>query len=222
MLFRSVNVWKEHKELIGSFKLKDEEIKFYFDQIVMMLVHWFELFNYKLKAVGKVNFEQAFNVLKPVREKRYYSDYYKVQGYVDVIENIDGKIRIMDYKTSNDININEEYKTQLAIYALLYFEEHRKLPDKVGIYFLKDSGIKEEFLDVGSELLEYAKGEIQEVKEKTISEKMDDYPKTKEFNRNCKWSSGKCEFYEVCFGQKTFTDFETADKLIVEENLGEF
>ncbi len=218
----AVKIWKENKELIDSFGLSQKDISFYFDQIVLMLVHWFELFNYRLSIRKKESFDQTFNLLKPVREKRYYSDYYKVQGYIDAIENFDGNIRIMDYKTTTSEGMNEEYKTQLAIYTLLYYEEHGKLPDKVGIYFLKDDGIKEEFLDVGVDLLEHAKNEIMEIKERTVSEKMEDYPKTQEVYKNCKWSSGRCEFYEACYGQKTFTDFQTADKIIMEEDLGEF
>lgn len=218
----AISIWKENKDAIDKFSLSESEIKFYFDQIILMLVYWFELFNYRLKMQSSLRFEKAFNLLKPVREKRYFSEYYRVQGYIDAVENINGEIRIMDYKTSNNVELNEEYKTQLAIYALLYREEHGRLPDKVGVYFLKDDGIKEEFLNAGLDLLEYAKEEIQEVREKTVSDKEDDYPKTKEFNRHCKWGGGRCEFYEMCYGQKTFTDFQTADKLIMEEDLGEF
>ncbi len=218
----AVKAWKENKEVIDSFGLNREEVSFYFDQIVLMMAHWFELFNHRLSARKKESFDQTFNFLKPIREKRYYSDYYKVQGYIDVIENLDGKVRVMDYKTTSSDSMNEEYKTQLAIYTLLYYEEHRRLPDKVGIYFLKDDGIKEEFLDVGVDLLEHAKNEILEIKEKTVSEKIDNYPRTLEAHKHCKWSNGRCEFYEACYEQKTFTNFQTADKMIMEEDLGEF
>ena len=219
----ALKAWQENKKLLDSFILTDDEIKSYFNQIIMMALNWFDLFNHRIKLFSQDLFENAFEKLKPVREKRYYSPYYRVQGYIDAVENLNGSVRIMDYKTSSDVKISEEYKLQLAIYALLYFEEHGKLPDKVGIYFVRADGISEELIQVGQELLDYAKNEILEIKEKTLSEKEDDYPKTKEFNRNCRWGSGQCEYYEMCFGQKKLADFNALDKPIVqEEDFGVF
>ena len=142
----ALNAWKENQKLLDSFNLTKEEINFYFDQIVMMMLNWFELFNHRIKLFSPAGFEKAFENLKPIREKRYYSDYYKIQGYIDAIENLNGSVRIMDYKTTSDVKMNEEYKLQLAIYALLYFEEHGRLPDKVGIYFVRADGISEELI----------------------------------------------------------------------------
>ena len=160
--------------------------------------------------------------MKPIREKRYYSNYYKIQGYIDAIENLNGSVRIMDYKTTSDVKMNEEYKLQLAIYALLYFEEHGRLPDKVGIYFVRADGISEELIQVGQELLDYAKNEILEIKEKTLSEKEDDYPKTKDFGKNCRWGNGQCDYYDVCFGQKKLVDFNAEKQVVFEEDFGVF
>jgi len=44
---------------------------------------------------------------------------------------------IIDYKTSKKNELNLDCLVQLAIYALLYREYFGRLPDKVGIHFLR-------------------------------------------------------------------------------------
>ena len=98
----------------------------------------------------------------------------------------------MDYKTSSRFNMNE-HLLQLGIYGLLYFEKHGVLPKKVGIYFLKE---KEKLKEVDEELLEMAKKEIAETAKKVKSKDIKDYPK--KVSGLCKWSTGQCEFYDIC------------------------
>ena len=63
----------------------------------------------------------------------------------------------MDYKTSNKDYLQDEYKLQLGIYALLYQQEHGIAPDKVGIDFLRFGEI---VINVDENLLNLAKREI--------------------------------------------------------------
>ncbi|MDP4012700.1 MAG: PD-(D/E)XK nuclease family protein [Candidatus Nanoarchaeia archaeon] len=220
----TVQFWKEKEEVIKEFALTDEEIAKYFEQAVLMALNWFELFKHRLKLYTDKGFEDAFERIKPLREKKYFSEYYRVQGFIDVIESLGDEVRIMDYKTTSNSSMNDAYKLQLAIYSLLYFEEHGKLPNKVGIYFVSYDGVSEILLDVSKDLLDYAKGEIENIKEKTVSNKLEDYPKTEEPNRKCKWNGGKCEYYDICFGQPSLEDyaeFETIDKnTLKEKDLG--
>ena len=104
----------------------------------------------------------------------------------------------MDYKTSKKAHITDAYKLQLAIYALLYQEEHKKMPDEVGIYFLKD-GV-EKIITVDDELLKLAKFKIEQIHASTTSDDITDYKKNQ--TPLCKWSTGQCDFYDYCFKGK--------------------
>jgi hypothetical protein len=81
----------------------------------------------------------------------------------------------------------------LAIYALLHQELKGELPHKVGIYFLKD---KPKVIKVDTQLLEFAKREIELIHQKTESDDVCDYPKKQ--SGLCKYSTGQCEFFDVC------------------------
>jgi CRISPR/Cas system-associated exonuclease Cas4 (RecB family) len=104
----------------------------------------------------------------------------------------------MDYKTSNKDELSPDYKLQLGIYALLYKLKYNKTPARVGINFLK---FGEKVVDVDDALLEHAKTQIVYVHEMTVSNHVNDYPKKE--SALCKWSSGKCDFYDFCSGQKS-------------------
>ncbi|MBU1112053.1 MAG: hypothetical protein KJ896_04705, partial [Nanoarchaeota archaeon] len=83
---------------------------------------------------------------------------------------------------------------QLAIYGLLYEEKHGKLPDKVGIFFLRD---QKKMLPVVPDMIQRAKAEIEMIHAHTsMTEEINDYPK--KITPLCKWSTGQCDFYEVC------------------------
>jgi len=104
----------------------------------------------------------------------------------------------MDYKTNSSLEINEEQRLQLAIYALLYRKTHGDIPDKAGIFFLRS---KPKFITIDPNLLKEAEVEIFDVHEKTRSPEKSDYP-IKE-GPLCKW----CNFYSICFEQKPITEY---------------
>ena len=73
----------------------------------------------------------------------------------------------------------------------------------MGIDFLKH-GLK--YLKVDKELIELAKQECSLIQENTKSEDIQDFPmKTSPL---CKWATGQCNFYDICFGQKKIDDFK--------------
>ncbi|RLE47561.1 hypothetical protein DRJ25_02120 [Candidatus Woesearchaeota archaeon] len=186
-----VKEWGNYKEKLEQVKLEKEKEIFYFEETLMMLFNWTEQFLEKIKQL-EGSFEERFKKLTPVREQLYESENYGVKGFIDAIENRDGHIYLMDYKTSSRFNMNE-HLLQLGIYGLLYFEKHGVLPKKVGIYFLKE---KEKLKEVDEELLEMAKKEIAETAKKVKSKDIKDYPK--KVSGLCKWSTGQCEFYDIC------------------------
>lgn len=87
---------------------------------------------------------------------------------------------------------------QLSIYALLYYEKHNKLPDRVGIDFLKWG---RKFIPVNSRMIRFAKDECKLIKSNTRTTDVKDYPKQE--SKLCKWGEGKnkcCEYYALCNG----------------------
>ena len=189
LLLKQWQNYKDRLELVGL--TKEQEI-FYFEDTLHMLFNWVDLFCGKIQK-KKGTFSERFSALTPMRELLFTSESYHIKGIIDAIEqNEDGSVRIMDYKTSSSQNINE-HLLQLGIYSLLYHDKHGVLPKQVGIYFLKG---RECCVNVDENLLEQAKKEIEYVHSRTQTEDVNQYPK--QVSGLCKWSTGKCEHYDVC------------------------
>ena len=77
---------------------------------------------------------------------------------MDAILHVDEQVHIIDYKTNARFDMKESIKLQLAIYSLLYSELYGKMPDKVGIFFLRH---KLKMMKVDEDLLKLAKQEIE-------------------------------------------------------------
>ncbi|MBS3172059.1 PD-(D/E)XK nuclease family protein [Candidatus Woesearchaeota archaeon] len=166
--------WQDFSEELRKIKLTPEQLDFYYEESIQMLNNWYGNFLRKLNPkIKEMSIESAFSILKPMTEVHFVSPEFQVQGFVDAVHNIDGKVSLMDYKTSAKELITQEYKLQLAIYALLYEEQHGKKPNIVGIDFLKH---KPHYLEVNDELIDFAKNECRSIQEKTISEDIEDYP----------------------------------------------
>ena len=192
--------WEDSKPKFDKLAMSEREINMFYQETQMMLINWTNQFKDKLEGITNKGtpFIEAFKKLTPETEVRYKDEELMVQGFIDAIENIEGNVRLMDYKTSKKAEINDAYRTQLAIYALLYAKKHGKRPDSVGIYFLNDT---EHLLEVDDELIKHAQFKIEQIHMST--EDMDDisdYPRKE--SGLCKWHSGQCDFYEECFRSK--------------------
>ncbi len=183
--------WNRSGGQLKSMGLTPAQLQFYFEDTLLMLLNWLNHFVRKIYTM-EGSFQERFAKLTPIREELIASKSLQAKGIIDAIENYDGQVRIMDYKTSNHSN-EEEYRLQLAIYTLLYYEKHGKLPDKAGIYFLKD---RPKFIDVDQSLLELARTEIALMHRLTQSDHIRDYQRSP--SKLCKWSTGQCDFYHVC------------------------
>lgn len=186
--------WEANSSELDSLGLDTNQLRFYHEETKAMINTWANSF---LKRLGSLGGEpsQAFRKLVPKMEVLYHSDNYGVKGYIDVIEEIDDEVRLIDYKTSKRAHLSDDYKLQLAIYALLYKEKHGELPSKVGISFLKFGEMHE--LPVTQELLDFAQFEIELIHMNTQFKSIEDYPK--KTGPLCKWSTGQCDFYDTCF-----------------------
>ncbi|MDD5178368.1 MAG: PD-(D/E)XK nuclease family protein [Candidatus Nanoarchaeia archaeon] len=183
--------WLDKKGDIFEVVSPKEKIGFYFEETREMIGCWI---NDLLDKLEPDNLVESFNKLKPKTEVEVVSDKYKVRGYIDAVFDEEGII--LDYKTSNKDYITEEYKLQLAIYSLLFYEKYGKMPSKAGINFLR---FGEEYILVDKELIEFAKNEVKKIHKLTQSNEIGDYPKCQ--GPLCKWGSGECEFYQICIGE---------------------
>ncbi len=179
--------WENNKEELNSLGLTEQELKFYKSESEGMVFNWITRFTEKIQT------KQDFKKLKPITELHISSESLRTRGFIDSIQNIDNSIIITDYKTSKKFKITNDYKLQLAIYALLYKKKYGITPSKVGIDFLKHDEVH---IDVNQELLDLAKKEIELIHLRTISKLQEDY--TKKPSPLCKWSTGQCDFYEIC------------------------
>lgn len=189
------NKWAAEKIKILALGLPEDVIAIYYEESINMLEFWFNSFYSKLSLLSKTQgIEMAFRMLTPRVEEEYISTKMGVKGYIDAVHETDEHIKILDYKTSSRDIITDDYKLQLAIYALLYEEKHGRKPNELAINFLK---FGERYVEVTEKLLESAKEEIKWVHENTCSADKRDYPKN--LSPLCKWSSGQCDFYNACF-----------------------
>ena len=189
--------WGKYKKSLDSLRLSQDRVKFYFEETMFMLMNWVNQFVDKLSKTREkknMSLQEAFLYLTPARELYYKSDNYSVRGYIDAIQHIEDEVHIIDYKTNSRFDMKDSIRLQLAIYSLLYFEKHGKMPSKVGIFFLRH---KLKMMSVDEDLLELAKREIELIHLHTSStEHIEDYKK--KITPLCKWKSGQCDFYETC------------------------
>lgn len=191
-----VHYWNKSREELVKLGVDENQEQMVFSETLLMVMNWADAFSKKVIAHPE-DFAAAWKEHTPQREQLLRSEELFVQGFVDAIETIKGQVRIMDYKTSKKDDISDEYKLQLGIYAMLYKEKHGVAPEKVGIYFLKDTGHTEKIINVDQDLMDLAKLEVELVHMQTASEEIHDYPRR--VTPLCKWSTGQCDHYIKCF-----------------------
>jgi len=192
-----LHYWQEYKPKLTSLKLNQDQERFYFEETMLMLLNWANHFIddlTKTKQLRTISVQEAFLLITPIREQEFLSQQHSVKGFVDAIHQIDGEIHILDYKTNSSFEFKDSIKLQLGIYSLLYYETYNLMPAKVGIFFLRD---KAKWINVDQTLLDLAKREIESIHTHTSSfELIEHYPQT--VTGLCKWSTGKCDFYDTC------------------------
>lgn len=187
--------WNKAKPQLDELDLSLDQKRFYFEETMLMLINWINHFlDYLNQELSSgISLPEAFQKLTPAREKRYFSETYQTQGFIDAVHHLKDEIHLIDYKTNANSDITDEQTLQLAIYSLLYYEKHGRPPSKVGIFFLRR---KLKLFKVDPQLLDLARKEISLIHQNTQSEDIKDYPQ--KTSLLCKWSEGRCDFYDVC------------------------
>ncbi|PIN78787.1 hypothetical protein COV16_05520 [Candidatus Woesearchaeota archaeon CG10_big_fil_rev_8_21_14_0_10_34_8] len=190
--------WQRSSDELNKLSLTRPQLDFYFQETKDMVNNWYARFLRKLAVEMKTYpMMQAFKRLTPKREIEYKSPTYGIRGFIDAIHEKDGEVVLMDYKTSKRAKISSEYRLQLALYAMMYEETHNRLPDRVGVDFLKHD---EMHLDVDEELVNHAKCEAELIHLNTSTKNKEDYPLKP--GPLCRWSTGQCDFFQHCFKGK--------------------
>ena len=172
--------WKKQEKKINKLKHKNSDTKKLYDEYKEMALNW------------EKDFDQnaVYECEIPLRSEKY-----KVMGIIDEKSEKDGKVRILDNKTSKHEKMNKDYETQLAIYALLFKENFKKLPDYIGVRFLRSG--KKKYLPVNDSLISKGIYESKMMKIKNHAKHILEYPRTQSIL--CNWGKGKCSYLERCF-----------------------
>lgn len=118
---------------------------------------------------------------------------YTLTGIADlIIENEDGEIILIDFKTGKPDD--EHYRKQSTLYAELVRKQFGIKITKIGIWYLKSKEIK--FFEITSKLRKETANYIMKIVEKLQTEK---YPAKK--NEYCKY----CEFKKRCKNESKAT-----------------
>lgn len=152
--------------MVRGMNLDNATLCFHYNDCLTMLDNWLDEF--EEKTSGECH--------PPASEVKIFSNTLHVMGVIDAIFEANGKVILVDYKTSAKDTITNEIKVQMGIYALLFTERYGKKPDSVGVVFLK-TGTKRLF-PVDEALIASTKDIIEDIRLKTLSDKEEDYPCT--------------------------------------------
>ncbi|MBN1544700.1 PD-(D/E)XK nuclease family protein [Candidatus Woesearchaeota archaeon] len=193
--------WAGASTRLHRLGIDDERISFYYNESTQMLANWlnhlFDDLEKEMKGSGS-GMHEAFRRLKPIElEKEFRDSELMVRGFIDAIHKDGDDIILFDYKTSKSSELKDEYMLQLGIYAMLYERQHGKYPSKVGLWFLKDRPVT---IKVTPKLIKDALFEVEQIHLATESVKIGDYPKKE--SGLCKWSTGQCDFFDICMRER--------------------
>ena len=148
-------LWQEAKRDLNALGLSEDQLQEYHDDSEAMLVNFADWFC-----------RQDTPPIVDATEVKLFSDYYRLMGIVDAIQETGPEIIITDYKTSKNPTVTDEIMRQAVLYALLYRDRYNRIPNIVSIHFLKSKGdpipihIDEIFLDYGEILVESVRDKI--------------------------------------------------------------
>jgi CRISPR/Cas system-associated exonuclease Cas4 (RecB family) len=152
--------WHKQKNEIQKLGLDGKTIDEFYSESQAMLLGWLKRYVKKRHS-------------RPKTEIKLFSKTHKAMGIIDAVFTDNGRILLVDYKTSKKNEITQDIKVQLAIYALLYREKFGRMPDIVAIDFLKHQ--EERRFRVNEQLIEYAAQICSDIHKKTISTNEKDY-----------------------------------------------
>jgi putative RecB family exonuclease len=156
--------WYRQNAAIEGLGLSKAMLHEFYHESTEMLLGW-------LRRKG---FASSDGVSKPQTEVKLFSGTYGAMGIIDTIQKHNGRIHLVDYKTSKTDQITRDIRVQLALYALLYRENFGMNPDTVAVDFLKHQ--QEKRFGVTERVLQFAIQICNDMHRKTSSTNEKDYP----------------------------------------------
>lgn len=165
LLSRFEALWGDASDQIETLNLPPGRIDFFVEDSKRMLENFAVWFH-----------EQTVNPTSS-SEVKIFSPGLKLMGIIDAVYKQGDSILLVDYKTSKDTRITRDMFRQAAIYALLYQDRYKEVPEAVAIHFLTArQGL--EPIQIDDAMLDYARILNESVHAKTLSEDPADYPCT--------------------------------------------
>lgn len=153
--------WRKQGRMIDQLSLSRNALDEHYTDCINMLYAWFHRY---MEQTPK---------RKPETEVKLFARKYNLMGVIDVIDDQDGTVTMVDYKTSAKDIVTDEMKVQMALYVLLYLENFGQLPDYVAIDFLA-TGVTRIF-PVDAAMLKKAKNLCWDIGKLVASIKEKDY-----------------------------------------------
>jgi CRISPR/Cas system-associated exonuclease Cas4 (RecB family) len=159
------HTWQTRKKTFDQINITQSEQDFYFSQSLPMLYNFMET----------IYFNRDLGDTIPMVEKNLQSKKLKLKGRVDAIFKPQrGPPLILDFKTSQSMDMSLEYIRQLGVYALLYHETYNIIPD-IGVHFLRfKKGLQK--YSIKKQFLKFIKTLVKDVYNRTRSTDIADYP----------------------------------------------
>jgi len=156
--------WRSRKDQLLRLDLKEQDLAFYYADSQKMLINWL---HDHLKS-------NETNGHPPMLEQTIFSKKWMLMGRIDAIYSARDPPLLIDWKTCKSIDFTDDYKRQMAIYALLYEGKYGQKPT-TAIHYLKFlDGLRK--FNISENFMEDLKNTILEVHHKTMSTDEEDYP----------------------------------------------
>lgn len=187
----SMTKWKIPAKMVSN----QEEAAFHRLEAEKMLKMFANRFDEKLDMIileGKARDKNhAWNLIKPkLREFKIYDKELHLVGIIDSVENsYDNMVYLIDYKTSKLYRhiLPEDYIRQTRIYAYLYYKEFGKLPNYLGVHYLRYGEVF--IIPVTDNMLGQVIQDVATVRNGIKSKNIEDYPK-------CNFDWCDCNYFE--------------------------
>jgi len=158
--------WANQQQAISQLDLTRDEVAFYYEESTRMILNFLHDFLH----------ERGFEKPTPILEKTIFSHPHGLLGRIDIIYNQRSPPLLVDFKTCKSKELTEDYKRQLAIYALLHKQAYDTIP-RLGIHFLKFRPGLQTFTITPVEIKKI-EDLLRTIHQRTQSEAITDYPCT--------------------------------------------
>jgi hypothetical protein len=156
--------WINQEKDLSELGLTEDEAVFYFHDSLKMMLNFLDDF---IKDYG-------FEKPSPTIEKTLFSKKYMLLGRIDAIHSTRSPPLLVDFKTCKSKEIIDDYKRQMCLYALLYYDYFKIIPH-VGIHFLKFQNGLTRFR-INKRYLEKTRSLVLDIHDRTQSGDLKDYP----------------------------------------------